>query len=257
MTKIRTRNGAKQSVRMACALLLAFAGSALAGPPYISDDPQPTDAGHYEIYFFASGAGRAGDGAVASAYGIDFNYGPVEDVQLTATLPIAHQSAQAGAGAASGLGNVELALKYRFLHQQETGWDVAFFPRLFLPAPDSRFGEKHASLLLPLWVEKDWGEGWSTFGGGGCEWNRGRGTRNFCLAGWALTRQVLPKLQLGVELAYQTADASDARASTSFGVGLKYDIDDHLHWLAYAGPGLQNLATNPGYDWYTSLLVTF
>jgi hypothetical protein len=25
---------------------------ALAGPPYITDDPEPTDTGHYEIYFF-------------------------------------------------------------------------------------------------------------------------------------------------------------------------------------------------------------
>lgn len=59
------------------------------------------------------------------------------------------------------------------------------------------------------------------------------------------------------ELAYRTADAREARASASFGIGLKYDIDDHPHWLAYAGPGLQNLATNPGYDWYNPLLVMF
>jgi hypothetical protein len=40
---------------------LAFAAPAFAGPPYISDDPEPTDYGHYEIYAFASGAVAKGD----------------------------------------------------------------------------------------------------------------------------------------------------------------------------------------------------
>ena len=245
----------RRVARAACGFSLLIATSVHAGPPYVSDDPEPTDNGRYEIYAFDSGEG--GSAGIDGSYGIDFNYGAGENLQLTATLPFSRQRTADDGRAHSGLGNVELAAKYRFLRQQEAGWDAAFFPRLFVPRPSARFGERHASLLLPVWVEKDWDAGWSTFGGGGCAWNRGGDSKDYCLAGWALTRQLLPMLQLGIELAHQTADTRGGRASTSAGAGIKIDLDDHLHLLAYLGPGLQNVAPNARYRWYSSLLITF
>jgi hypothetical protein len=199
-------------------------------------------------------ARRARNGT-SGATGVDFNYGAAPDVQLTGVLPVAYERPASG-GSVAGLGNVELAAKYRFLHQAQVGWDVAVFPRVFLPSASRRVGDRHASFLLPLWVEKDWGD-WSTFGGGGCELNRGGGSRDFCLAGWALARQVLPDLQLGAELVHQTADAKGGRGSTGLGVGLRYDLSDNYHFLAYAGPGLQNSAEAARYSWYASVLLTF
>jgi len=235
------------------AALAVVSGTALAGPPYVSDDPEPTDYQHYEIYLFTNGM-NARDGT-GGASGIDFNYGAAPDLQLTAALPIAYESPTAGSTVAN-LGNVELAAKYRFLHQAEIGWDVAVFPRVFLPSASARVGETHASLLLPLWLEKDWGS-WSTFGGGGCVINRGGDSQDFCQAGWALTRQVLPNLQLGAEIVHQTADKKGGRASTGIGVGLRYDINENLHLLGYAGPGVQNAAQTARYSWYGSVLFTF
>jgi hypothetical protein len=103
---------------------------------------------------------------VTGESGIDFNYGALPDLQLTAVTPLAFALPAGAANEIRG-GNVELAAKYRFLHQATTGWDVALFPRVFLPSVSSRVGEDHPALLLPLWLEKDWGK-WSTFGGGGC-----------------------------------------------------------------------------------------
>jgi hypothetical protein len=158
--------------------------------------------------------------------------------------------------AVAGLGNVELAAKYKFLHQEAFGWDVAVFPRLFLPSASAEVGEKHFSLLLPIWAERDWGD-WSTFGGGGCVLNRSGGSQDYCLMGWALTRHVLPDLQLGAEIVHQGADSKGGRASTGAGAGLIYDINEHIHLLAYAGPGLQNAAETAQTSWYTSVLFTF
>ena len=227
---------------------------AVAGPPYISDDPEPTDSGHYEIYFFGSGAGSAQ--GVDIARGIDFNYGPAQDIQLTATVPVEQQRASDGGGASWGLSNIELAVKYRFLHQADGGWDVAVFPRLFLPSASKGVGTQHASLLIPVWVEKDWENGWSTFGGGGCEWNRGNDSKNFCLAGWTVTRQVLRSVQLGVEVVHQTADSRNGHVSTNVGGGLKYDLNERWHFLAYTGFGLRNIAPNERYNWYASVLLS-
>jgi hypothetical protein len=33
--------------------------AALAGPPFATDDPEPTDLGHYEVYLFPGGASTA------------------------------------------------------------------------------------------------------------------------------------------------------------------------------------------------------
>jgi hypothetical protein len=226
---------------------------ARAGPPYMSDDAEPTDDGHYEIYLFNSGTNVRGD--TGGQTGIDFNYGAAPDLQLTAVVPLDFDQA-AGHGTVAGLGNIELAAKYRFLHQAGDGWDVAVFPRLFLPTVSSQAGDRHFSLLVPLWLEKDWGK-WSTFGGGGCVLDSGRETQNFCMAGWALARQVLPDLQLGAEVVHQTAKVKGGRDSTSIGGGVRYDINDNYHLLAYAGPGLQNAVTTNRYSWYASVLFTF
>jgi len=237
-------------------LLMAFAalsGIADAGPPYESDDPEPTDFGHFEIYLFANGTNTRDSSS--GAFGIDFNYGATPDLQLTAVFPVELEN-PSGASSLSGLGNIELAAKYRFLHQADAGWDVAVFPRLFLPSASAQVGEKHISLLVPVWLGKDWGS-WSTFGGGGCVIGRSGDSQNYCLAGWALTRAVARNLNLGAEIVHQTPDTRGGHASTGVGAGLLYDLNDSFHLLAYAGPGLQNAAETGRYSWYASILWTF
>ncbi|HXC56441.1 MAG TPA: transporter [Rhizomicrobium sp.] len=236
------------------AALALATGPALAGPPYVTDDPEPTDTGHYEIYLYAGGTTtRAG---ASGAGGIDFNYGAAPDLQLTAVLPLAWNSPYGGPGGSAGLGNVELAAKYKFLHQDDAGVDVAFFPRVFLPAGSPQIGERHASLLLPLWIGRSWGH-WSTFGGGGCTLNRGGDSQNFCQLGWTLTNQITPKLAIGAEVYHQSADTRGGRASTGLGFGATYDLSDSLHLMASAGPGIQNAAATDRLTWYTALLLTF
>ena len=236
-----------------CLLLLAgFIRPALAGPPYQADDPEPTDYRHFEIYTFNKGSfNQAG---ASGASGIDVNYGAAENLQLTAVLP-ADFSVPTGGPNLLGLGNVELAAKYRFLRQDSFGLNVSVFPRAFLPSP-SQLGDQHASLLLPVWIEKDWGKV-TAFGGGGCQFSFDTWQRTFCMYGGVVTRQVLDKLQLGVELFHQTSDSSGAPPSTTIGLGAKYDIDDHYHLLGYVADGLQNPRETGAVSWYASVLFTF
>ena len=108
------------AVRMCvCGALLLGISPAMAGPP-----SQPTDYKHFEIYDFTNGtATRANTSGEA---GIDINYGGAPNLQLTATLPAAY-SVPDGGPFVGGLGNVELAAKYRFLTQQNFGWMLPFF----------------------------------------------------------------------------------------------------------------------------------
>ena len=217
------------------ALLLVPAAPALAGPPYETDDPEPTDLGHWEIYNFvaAEGAHRDWDGVV----GVDLNYGAVKDVQLTATLPIAfsHEGGRGGAGTRAGGGDVELGVKYRFLHADKDGIDAAIFPRVILPTASQRFGTGRASFLLPVWAQKDIGK-WSIFGGGGYTINPGAGNRNFWQAGLAVTRDVSERLSLGGEATWEGADAVGGHSSTGLGVGGIYKLGGPFNLLVSGGP---------------------
>jgi hypothetical protein len=244
--------------RLASGLLTALAvvlhpAKAMAGPPYQSDDPEPTEHGHFEIYAYSKGARAAA--SMAGASGIDFNYGAAPDLQLTATLPIGFAS-EPSSTAQFGLGNIELAAKYRFMHQNTTGIDLSIFPRVFLPSPSSKVADGSASLLLPLWAQKDFGD-WSVFGGGGCQLSAAGSAKNFCLYGGTVTRQITHKLQIGAELFHQTADRSGTPQSTTVGVGLKYDLNDSYHLLGYVAHGVGSGQEADQLSWYGAVLFTF
>jgi hypothetical protein len=130
------------------------------------------------------------------------------------------------------------------------------FPRVFLPSGSSTIGNNHVSLLLPIWVQTDFGKDWSAFGGGGCTFNE-ISAADFCQAGTVLTYQLLPKLQIGGELFHQTADRQGTPASTSLGIGWRYDVTDNYHLLGYVRRGIENTDETDRYSWYASVLFTF
>lgn len=246
------RRGRRAMTLLTLALAMAPLQRAVAGPPYLADDPEPTDQGDFEIYAFADGTVARDDSSGES--GIDFNYGAAQGLQLTAVLPLGFDAPDSGPGAVS-LGRIELAAKARLIHGGDTGFDLAVFPRVFLPAGSAQVGERHLSLLLPVWVEKDIGK-WSIFGGGGCVINRGGNPSDFCLTGWTLTRQVTDTLQLGAEIFHQESDHRGGRATTSLGAGFRYNLSANYHLLGYLAPTIQN-SSSSRYVWYGSVLWTF
>lgn len=240
---------------LAAALLLAFATPVAAGPPYVTDDPEPTELGHWEIYNFANfeGAHRDWDGEI----GVDLNYGAVKDVQLTATLPLAltHEGGPGGAGTQVGAGDVELGLKYRFVHSESAGVQMAIFPRVILPTGGKKFGTGRASFLLPVWAQKDLGP-WSIFGGGGYTINPGTGNKDFWQAGLAVTRDVSKRLSLGGEATWQGADAVGGHATTGLGIGGIYKLGGPFSLLVSGGPTWEHHGPT-GWRGYAALGLNF
>ena len=217
---------------LAVAATLLLAAPATAGPPYDTDDPEPTDLHHWELYAFA--AADRGDGDIDGAAGLDVNYGALPGVQLTATLPVGF-TRERGERLRGGAGDVELGVKYRFLDRAKSGWQAAIFPRLIAPTARRGFGERRVRLLLPLWVQKDIGDT-SIFGGGGYEFNPGPGNRNFWQAGFAVTRAVGKRLSLGAEIVHQSPDSDAAAASTALGLGAIRKLGGPFALLFSAGP---------------------
>jgi hypothetical protein len=83
------------------------------------------------------------------------------------------------------------------------------------------------------------------------------GSQDYCLAGGVLNRQVLADLQVGVEVAYQSANAEGALPTTAVGLGVRYDINDNLHLLGYVNRGIQNADQTNRLSWYAAMLFTF
>ena len=240
LPKLGIEKRRRLGLALSLATSLGFASQASAGPPYLSDDPEPTDVGHWEIYNFAIGAGAPD--SLAGEAGFDINYGPAKDLQLTAVLPLAFDNSRGFAfdGLRSGPGDVELAVKYRFLHQTDGSWmpDVAVFPRLFVPTADHQFGTGKFGLLLPIWAEKDFGP-WSVFGGGGYQINPGAGQRDFWQGGGAISRSFGKRLSLGAELYGQTRDATDGGAYETVNLAATYKLVKHWSLLTSAGTHLE------------------
>lgn len=239
--------------RLLLSILALLAAPAWAGPPFLSDDPETTGAGHWEIYGFATGTHVAGESDGGA--GFDINYGGAKDLQLTAVLPLNYQTGRDGA---VGFGNVEIAAKYKFLHQADGSPlpDVAFFPRAFVPTAGRRFGTRRLSMLLPLWAQKDWGP-WSLFGGGGYDINPGRGQRDFWLTGIGLQRALGDRFSLGAEIYRQTADADDARRFTGVNVGMLYRLSGHWSLIGSAGPGIEHARSEGRYSVYFALKADY
>jgi len=233
------------------AVLLVTASSAGAGPPYQTDDPEPTNLGHWEIYNFVTidGRGSKFDGNA----GLDLNYGAAKGVQLTATLPLAFSHSQGG-GWRAGSGDVELAAKYRFLDDDKAGWQAAIFPRAFLPTSAKGLGGNRVRLLLPLWVQKELGPT-SVFGGGGYAINPGPGNKNFWQAGLAVTHDFSKMLSVGAELAWQSSGTRVGRSSTGVNFGLIRKLGGPYSLLLAAGPSFSGGRTS--YHGYAALGLNF
>ncbi len=234
------------------AAALWIAAPACAGPPFVSDDPEPTDDGHWEVYGF--GAGTHVAGGTDGAAGFDINYGGAKDLQLTAVVPLYYATGDEGA---VGVGNIELAAKYKFMHQADGSPlpDIAFFPRVFVPT-GGRLGAHRLGLLLPLWAQKDFGP-WAVFGGGGYDLNPGPGQRNFWLTGIGLQRQLSARFALGAEIYRQTADADDARRFTGANLGALYKVSAHWSLIGSAGPGIENARSQGRYAFYVALKADY
>jgi len=237
--------------RLAALLLAGAAAPAWAGPPYLTDDPAPTDTGHWEIYAFAAAEGHRSE--IDADAGVDLNYGAIKDIQLTATLPLSFTHAP-HEGWQSGTGDVELAVKYRFVNDERSGFSAAIFPRVILPTASHSTGEK-TRFLLPLWVQKDFAGGTSVFGGGGYMINPGTGNRNFWQAGVAVTHDVGKKLSVGAEVIRQGSDTVAGTAQTRAGLGAIVQLSEHYALLVSGGPTWADHRT--GFHAYTALGLNF
>ncbi len=222
-------------MKTACAILFATALCASAGPPFVTDDPEPVEYQHWEVYVASMHSKIGGDWSGTAPH-VEVNYGAVPDLQLHVIAPLAYDSPPDGPGH-YGIGDLELGAKYRFLHETN-GWpQIGIFPLLDVPTGSARnnLGNGHADAFLPIWLQKSWGT-WTAYGGGGYGINSFSGHNNWGFVGGLLQKQVLTNVAVAVEVYHQTASQTDfPNVDTAFNIGTVIDFSEHQHLLFSVG----------------------
>ncbi len=177
-------------------IILALAITAFAGPPFLTDDPEPVPFKHWEFYGFSTvDATRKATNGTGPA--IEFNMGALPNLQAHLGLPLAFAAPQAEPSA-YGLGDMEFGLKYRFIQETDQRPMVGVFPLLEIPTGDANrgLGNGQAWGKLPLWLQKSWGP-WTTYGGGGYAIDPAPEQRSYYFGGWLLQSDFGERLSLG------------------------------------------------------------
>ena len=230
-------------MRLLVSLALGVAcTAAVAGPPFLTDDPEPVDLNHAEINLITQQT-RAAGGRGGSVAG-EVNLGCAAETQCHVALPVAFDHA-AGGSSQAGFGDIEFGVKYRFLDRPDDGWSAAVYPTLDLPTGDSGrgLGNGRAQLLLPLWVQRSSGP-WSWDAGIARLLNRAPDARDSWFAGLLAQRAFGDRLTLGAELFHRSSTAIGEPSAAGFNVGAIVDIAPHQNLLVSAGRGLTHVETN-------------
>ncbi len=226
MTIARRSPPARATARTALAIAFATAAlwrSALAGPPFLTDDPEPVDYHHSEFYVFATDDQTA-DGRSVALPAFEYNEGFWPQMQFHLVVPYAESLPRSGA-IATGIGDVELGIKVRLLEETADRPQVGIFPMAELPTGSARAGLGNGQTWwrLPIWAQKTLGP-WETYGGGGYVVNHAPGQRSYAFAGWLVQRDLGPKWTLGAEVFDQGADLVGGRGRTILNLGGYYAV---------------------------------
>lgn len=232
--------------------LVMFASSAAwAGPPFLTDDPEPVEYKHGELYISSIYMNNK-DGREGTLPHVEFNYGPLPDLQLHLLFPLAFAH-PTGGPTTYGPGDTEFGIKYRFVHETDVLPQVGTFPLMEIPTGDNErgLGSGHLPVFTPIWLQKSWGA-WTTYGGGGYWINPGEGNRNFWQLGWLGQRDITKFLTLGAEIYFYSRNTDDGRDRTGYNIGGIFNLSEEHHILFSAGrdiAGNNRFSSYLGYQW--------
>lgn len=215
-------------------LLLLSAKSAFAGPPFFTDDPEPVDYRHWEVYL-ASQYQKTEEARLGTAPHIEVNYGAAPNLQLHVIAP-AQFDRPAGGPTSYGYGDTEWGAKYRFIQETDHRPMVGTFFLVEAPTRDAdrNLGNGKTQVFVPIWLQKSWGS-WTAYGGGGYWFNANSDVGNGGFTGWLLQRDLSKSFTLGAEVFRREGNTPQGPTATGFTVGGQINFSEHEHLLYSAG----------------------
>lgn len=213
----------------------------LAGPPFVTDDPEPVDQGKWEINNALTTI-KSQNIQSGSFPSVDINYGLVNDVQIHFQPAVSYSSTNAIRH--YYWDDPEIGLKYRYINSNID--DLHFMISLY---PIAKICSSYANtcgrtiydqFYLPIWTQIDYGL-WTIYGGGGIKKNNfDQNSINSHFEGFTILRQTLSDLQIGIELYRDSAQTISSLPTTGFNLGGKFDFNEKYHFLFSAGRAIDN-----------------
>ncbi len=221
---------------LAAIILAACAARGWAGPPFITDDPEPVDYRHWEVYI-SSITIQDPTGSSGTEPHIEVNNGIVPNVQLHIIMPSAYDRPPGGP-TSRGYGDTEVGVVPLRAGGIASAM-VGIFPLFELPtgSAEKGLGTGYLHVFIPVWLQKSWGP-WTSYGGGGYFINPGPGNLSYSYVGFVLQKDFSKLWTLGGELFHTTATIEDGSASLNFNLGGQYNFDDGHHILFSACCGI-------------------
>jgi hypothetical protein len=246
----------------ALAMVCLASTSALAGPPFQTDDPEPIDFRHYEFYTFANSDGTRIE-TDTEGPALEFNWGALPNVHLHIIVPMAAALPANNPALAPlsigprtfGLGDIETGIKYRFVQETKHMPMIGTFTMFELPTGsyERGLGVGKTWFKVPLWVQKSFGP-WTTYGGGGEVVISGNvpGYRNYPFAGWLVQRDFGKKWTLATEAFFHGPEgqaAPQTQAATLMDIGgyYKFHGDESYQLLFCYGHTIVGQTENYAY----------
>jgi hypothetical protein len=207
--------------------------SAQAGPPFVTDDPEPPPPGGWEINvpFILE---RTPGTTEMDAPLFDLNYGvPNVQLKLESPIEVIHEDNN---GTTAGLGDLLLGVKWRFFNNEKSQLQLGLYPQLLLPTGDHArgLGDGGSAFVFPLLAQKNWGK-WTLYGNVGYWWQTAAKTHDYVYAGAVLEHEINERLTLGVELFGNSPKEHGGRSDLAFNVGGALKLSTHLNLLFSSG----------------------
>lgn len=237
-------------------LCLIFSINSFAGPPFLTNDPEPIPEKTWKLYLFSM-TDSSPVATTAAVPAIQFKYGAVTDLEIQTIVSGAEYSPTVN-GNSYGLSDSAFVIKYRFVHETKTIPQIAFHPFIEFPTGNEKrnLGKGHFWYKIPFFAQKSWGP-WTTYGGGGYVLNApASGNKNYFYGSWEVQRDITKTLLLGGEIFSQGRSSKTIPAFTILNFGTKYKITKNskiLFSLGHSIIGQPNTVSYLGIDWTGSV----
>jgi hypothetical protein len=199
----------------------------------ITDDPGTPGNRKWEINLALTFEHRPNETS-CDAPGIDLNYGVGENIQLTLQGgPVLLK--RSGHGVIGGLGGTEAAVKWRFLDEEKSGFDMSMFPRVIFNIAQSSvrrgLAEDGTRFQIPFQVAKAFGRFHADAEFGPLVSTVGRGEWLYGIVGGvdlSKTTEVMAELQ-------GTSRTNFTQGVLTVNVGLRRNLTDSCIFIASLG----------------------
>ena len=199
----------------------------------ITADPGTPGNGHWENNFPIAFEHRPNEWSI-DAPAVDLNYGWGDHIQLTLQTSLVTLK-RSDHGAVTGIGGTEAAVKWRFLDEERSGFDMSMFPRVIFNIAQSSvrrgLSEAGTRFQIPFQLAKKFGPLGLDFEFGPLASTVGRSEFLYGVVGGV---EVSKKTSIMAEV-HATSRMNFDQQTVTLNVGWRHKISEHSIWIASLG----------------------